>query len=57
MSLHELSKVGSAEAIEAYLNTVAAVSQDDVSYVLDLRNEQRYTPLHCAIFARLVKYV
>lgn len=52
MTLHDLSKLGSAEAVESYLNAVFAQSPDDLSYVLDLRNDQRYTALHCAIFAR-----
>ncbi len=52
MTLHDLSKVGSAEAVDAFLSTVSSESPDDLQYVLDLRNEQRYTALHCAIFSR-----
>lgn len=54
MTLHDLSKVGSAETVDAYLSAVASESPDDLRYVLDLRNEQRYTALHCAIFSRFV---
>ena len=52
MTLHDLCKVGSADVVNAYLSAVSAESPDDLGYVLDLRNEQRYTALHCAIFAR-----
>jgi ankyrin repeat protein len=52
MNLHDLCKSGTTESIEAYLQLVAADSPDDLGFLIDLRNDQRYTPLHCAIFAR-----
>lgn len=57
MSLHELCKSGSAGVVETFLNDVALQTPDDLSYIVDLRNDQRYTPLHCAIFARYTVHV
>ncbi|KAJ1425159.1 hypothetical protein B484DRAFT_349729, partial [Ochromonadaceae sp. CCMP2298] len=68
-SLHEMCNQGGAEGAEgaaaaaAFLEALQEQSPDDVLYCINLRNDQRYTPLHVAIFARnldavetLIKY-
>jgi hypothetical protein len=53
MNVHDLCKDSSAESIESYFRVLQSEgATDDLSYVVDLRNELRYTPLHTAIFAR-----
>jgi len=51
--LHDLCKDrDNAATIHEYLSTVAAEQPDDLSYVVNLKDDQRYTPLHSAIFYR-----
>lgn len=57
MDLHELCRSGTKDSIEGYLELVCSERPDDLGYVLDLKNEMRYAPLHCAIFARLCSTV
>ncbi len=52
MNIHELCKSGNAESLIAYFEQISAQSPDDLNFVIDLKNEQRYTPLHASIFAK-----
>jgi hypothetical protein len=52
MNLHDLCKAGSEEAVDAYLQQLSADAADDLAFVLELKNELRYSPLHVSIFAR-----
>jgi hypothetical protein len=52
MNLHDLCKAAPEEAVEAYLQQLSADAADDLAFVLELKNELRYSPLHVSIFAR-----
>jgi hypothetical protein len=52
MNLHDLCKAGSEEAVDSYLRQLSADAADDLAFVLELKNELRYSPLHVSIFAR-----
>lgn len=51
--LQRLCKTRDVDDVELYLNSIKEKeSEIKVSYILNLKNEQKYTALHTAIFSR-----
>ena len=50
--LHRVCESDQANTEDAVRTYLEGLNYDRIQFIINQRNEKRYTPLHCAIFAR-----